>query len=308
MGRGKIAIRRIDNSTSRQVTFSKRRKGLIKKAKELAILCDAEVGLVIFSSTGKLSECASTSSIHADAVNGKAFSLSVAKSMRTIIERYNHQKGEPEQLLNPASELKVYSYQLQSKHCWITAIMFNFTAFLCTTAFIFQTYTTKEPMNSYEQGTEIRIRKTLPSIEHVSSSMFWQQEAENLRQQLQNLQENHRLLMGEQLYGLNVKDLQNLENQLEMSLRGIRQKKEQILTNEIQELNRKGHIIQQENVNLYKKVNLIRQENMELYKKVYGTRDANEASGNSFIPYGLNSRDGTHVPVHLQLSQPEQQT
>ncbi|KAJ1380199.1 hypothetical protein SESBI_46229 [Sesbania bispinosa] len=61
MGRGKIVIRRIDNSTSRQVTFSKRRKGLIKKAKELAILCDAQVGLVIFSSTGKLYEYASNS-------------------------------------------------------------------------------------------------------------------------------------------------------------------------------------------------------------------------------------------------------
>nr|GEW84102.1 MADS-box transcription factor 27-like isoform X5 [Tanacetum cinerariifolium] len=38
MGRGKIMIRRIDNSTSRQVTFSKRRSGLLKKAKEIAIL------------------------------------------------------------------------------------------------------------------------------------------------------------------------------------------------------------------------------------------------------------------------------
>jgi len=60
MGRGKIVIQRIDNCTSRQVTFSKRRKGLIKKAKELAILCDAQVGLVIFSSTGKLYEYANT--------------------------------------------------------------------------------------------------------------------------------------------------------------------------------------------------------------------------------------------------------
>ncbi|GFY86722.1 AGAMOUS-like 44 [Actinidia rufa] len=59
MGRGKIVIRRIDNTTSRQVTFSKRRTGLLKKAKELEILCDAEVGLVIFSSTGKLYEYAS---------------------------------------------------------------------------------------------------------------------------------------------------------------------------------------------------------------------------------------------------------
>ena len=60
MGRGKIVIERIDNSTSRQVTFSKRRKGLLKKAKELAILCDAEVGVIIFSSTGKLYEFSSS--------------------------------------------------------------------------------------------------------------------------------------------------------------------------------------------------------------------------------------------------------
>lgn len=60
MGRGKIAIQRIDNSTSRQVTFSKRRKGLLKKAKELSILCDAEVGVIVFSSTDKLYDYAST--------------------------------------------------------------------------------------------------------------------------------------------------------------------------------------------------------------------------------------------------------
>ncbi|MFS7989452.1 putative transcription factor MADS-type1 family [Helianthus anomalus] len=63
MGRGKIVIRRIDNSTSRQVTFSKRRSGLLKKAKELAILCDAEVGVIIFSSTGKLHEFSNTRSV-----------------------------------------------------------------------------------------------------------------------------------------------------------------------------------------------------------------------------------------------------
>ncbi|XXG55840.1 hypothetical protein AAC387_Pa03g3412 [Persea americana] len=66
MGRGKIVIRRIDNSTSRQVTFSKRRNGLLKKAKELAILCDAEVGLMIFSCTGKLYDFASTSFVYVD--------------------------------------------------------------------------------------------------------------------------------------------------------------------------------------------------------------------------------------------------
>ncbi|KAL8261638.1 hypothetical protein R6Q59_025687 [Mikania micrantha] len=60
MGRGRIEIKKIENVSSRQVTFSKRRAGLMKKAKELAILCDAEVGVVIFSSTGKLYEFASS--------------------------------------------------------------------------------------------------------------------------------------------------------------------------------------------------------------------------------------------------------
>lgn len=60
MAREKIKIRRIDNISARQVTFSKRRRGLLKKAEELAVLCDAEVGLIIFSATGKLFEYASS--------------------------------------------------------------------------------------------------------------------------------------------------------------------------------------------------------------------------------------------------------
>ncbi|KAK7308282.1 hypothetical protein VNO77_41884 [Canavalia gladiata] len=54
MGRGKIEIKRIENTTTRQVTFSKRRSGLIKKTHELSVLCDAQIGLIVFSSTGKL--------------------------------------------------------------------------------------------------------------------------------------------------------------------------------------------------------------------------------------------------------------
>uniref|UniRef100_A0A0D6QVA0 MADS-box domain-containing protein n=1 Tax=Araucaria cunninghamii TaxID=56994 RepID=A0A0D6QVA0_ARACU len=53
-GRGKIHMKRIANPVSRQVTFSKRKAGLLKKAHELSILCDAEIGLIIFSPSGKL--------------------------------------------------------------------------------------------------------------------------------------------------------------------------------------------------------------------------------------------------------------
>ncbi|KAB2052285.1 hypothetical protein ERO13_A12G102700v2 [Gossypium hirsutum] len=61
MVRGKTQMRRIENNTSRQVTFSKRRNGLLKKAFELSVLCDAEVALIIFSPRGKLFEFASSS-------------------------------------------------------------------------------------------------------------------------------------------------------------------------------------------------------------------------------------------------------
>ncbi|KAJ7960693.1 MADS box transcription factor AGAMOUS [Quillaja saponaria] len=61
MGRGKIEIKRIENTTNRQVTFCKRRNGLLKKAYELSVLCDAEVALVVFSSRGRLYEYANNS-------------------------------------------------------------------------------------------------------------------------------------------------------------------------------------------------------------------------------------------------------
>ncbi|GMI91027.1 AGAMOUS-like 17 [Hibiscus trionum] len=126
----------------------------------------------------------------------------------------------------------------------------------------------------------------------TSELKFWQREAAVLGQQLQNLQENHRQMMGEELSGLTIKDLQNLESQLEMSLRGVRMKKDQILMDEIQELTRKG--------------NLIHQENVELYKKVYGTRDVNGTNKELFVTNG-QSIEEDHEPVHLQLSHPQQQ-
>ncbi|KAJ4873276.1 Agamous-like MADS-box protein AGL12 [Raphanus sativus] len=58
MARGKIQLKRIENPVHRQVTFCKRRTGLLKKAKELSVLCDAEIGVMIFSSQGKLFELA----------------------------------------------------------------------------------------------------------------------------------------------------------------------------------------------------------------------------------------------------------
>ncbi|KAJ9153203.1 hypothetical protein P3X46_026668 [Hevea brasiliensis] len=53
MGRRKIEMKMVKDSNSRQVTFSKRRSGIFKKAHELATLCAAQIAIVVFSPGGK---------------------------------------------------------------------------------------------------------------------------------------------------------------------------------------------------------------------------------------------------------------
>ncbi|XP_059630308.1 agamous-like MADS-box protein MADS9 [Cornus florida] len=77
MGRGKIEIKRIENSSNRQVTYSKRRNGIMKKAKEITVLCDANVSLVIYASSGKMHEYCSPSTKLID-----------------ILDRYQKQSGK----------------------------------------------------------------------------------------------------------------------------------------------------------------------------------------------------------------------
>ncbi|KAG2661310.1 MADS-box transcription factor 57-like [Panicum virgatum] len=224
MVRGKIVIRRIDNSTSRQVTFSKRRNGLLKKAKELSILCDAEVGLIIFSSTGRLYEFAST-------------------NMKAVIDRYGKAKEEQLGVNNATSEL-----------------------------------------------------------------MLWQREAASLRQQLHDLQESHKQLMGEELSGLGVRDLQSLENRLEMSLRSVRMRKDHLLKSEIEELHRKGSMIHQENMELCRRANIMSQQKMELHRKLQASeqRDVADANTSSSTPYSFSIAHDADAPSNLEQIQSHQ--
>ena len=73
-------LKRIENKINRQVTFSKRRSGLLKKAREISVLCDADVALIVFSTKGKL------------------FDYSNEPCMKRILERYERYSYAERQL------------------------------------------------------------------------------------------------------------------------------------------------------------------------------------------------------------------
>ncbi|KAF8703208.1 hypothetical protein HU200_031997 [Digitaria exilis] len=76
MARGKVQMRRIENPVHRQVTFCKRRMGLLKKAKELSVLCDADIGVIVISPHGKI------------------YDLATNGNMQGLIERYRRTYSE----------------------------------------------------------------------------------------------------------------------------------------------------------------------------------------------------------------------
>ncbi|KAJ8506759.1 hypothetical protein OPV22_007645 [Ensete ventricosum] len=89
MARGKLQLRRIENPVQRQISFCKRRAGLLKKAKELSVLCDADIGIIVFSAHGKLYE------------------LATKGTMESLIERYRMTSSEAQSVcanVNPPQE------------------------------------------------------------------------------------------------------------------------------------------------------------------------------------------------------------
>ncbi|KAL6636891.1 hypothetical protein ACP70R_024463 [Stipagrostis hirtigluma subsp. patula] len=172
MGRGKVQLKRIENKINRQVTFSKRRSGLLKKAHEISVLCDAEVALIIFSTKGKLYEYATDS------------------CMDKILERYER-----------------YSY----------------------------------------------AEKVLISAESETQGN-WCHEYRKLKAKVETIQKCQKHLMGEDLETLNLKELQQLEQQLESSLKHIRSRKSQLMLESISELQRKERSLQEENKALQKEL------------------------------------------------------
>ncbi|XP_042396656.1 MADS-box transcription factor 6-like [Zingiber officinale] len=155
MGRGRVELRRIENKTNRQVTFSKRRGGLLKKAHELSVLCDAEIAVIIFSSRGNLFEFGS----------GEIYKT---------IERYQSHR-----------------------------------------------YAAQEITEDMNEGKN------------------WYQEFYKMKVKYNSLQCSYRHLHGDDLGQLKVKELQQLERQVELALSQIRQKRIKLLLDRIDELQQK---------------------------------------------------------------------
>ncbi|PIN10214.1 MADS box transcription factor [Handroanthus impetiginosus] len=171
MAREKIQIKKIDNVNARQVTFSKRRRGLIKKAEELSVLCDADVGLIIFSSTGKLFEYASS-------------------SMKEILERHILHSKHIDKLEQPSLELQL-----------------------------------------------------VEDINHSKLSKEVAQRSHQLRR-----------MRGEELHGLGIEELQDLEKSLEVGLTRVIEKKGEKIIKEINQLQEKGMQLVEENEQLRQQV------------------------------------------------------
>ncbi|PIA63220.1 hypothetical protein AQUCO_00200916v1 [Aquilegia coerulea] len=170
MGRGKVELKRIENKINRQVTFAKRRNGLLKKAYELSVLCDAEVALIIFSTRGKLYEFCSTS------------------SMLKTLDKY--QKS-------------------------------SYAALETSTS-------AKETQNNYQEYLRLKARVEI-------------------------LQQSQRNLLGEELGSLSTKELDQLEHQLDMSLKQIRCTKTQFMLDQLSDLQGKEQVLEEANSSLRRK-------------------------------------------------------
>ncbi|CAH8313199.1 unnamed protein product [Eruca vesicaria subsp. sativa] len=90
MGRRKVEIKRIESKSSRQVTFCKRRNGLMEKARQLSILCESSVAILIVSSTGKL------------------YSFSSGDGIAKILKRYEIQHADELKNLDLAEKSRNY--------------------------------------------------------------------------------------------------------------------------------------------------------------------------------------------------------
>ncbi|XP_023544399.1 MADS-box protein FBP24 isoform X1 [Cucurbita pepo subsp. pepo] len=182
MGRGKIAIRRIENRTTRQVTFSKRRAGVFKKTHELSVLCDAQIGLIVFSSNGKLFQYCTQPAC-----------------MDQIIRRYQIAVGNPipEQNMNHPEELERRLRIMRKDTDDLQLSLQRYTA---------EDFSTFQLRDLHD--IENRLQNSLDRVRARKSELL-QQQVDNLRRKVEKMLEDE----NEQIYHLIKEQQMAMEEQ-----------------------------------------------------------------------------------------------
>nr|BAH03320.1 MADS-box transcription factor [Habenaria radiata] len=211
MGRGKIEIKKIENPTNRQVTYSKRRAGIMKKASELTVLCDAELSLVMFSSTGKFSEYCSPST-----------------DTKSVYDRYQQVSG-----------VNLWSAQ-------------------------------------YE-----KMQNTLNHLKEIN---------DNLRREI-------RQRMGEDLDGLDIKELRGLEQNMDEALKIVRNRKYHVISTQTDTYKKKLKNSQETNKSLIRELETEEHAIFYVDEDPAGSYDGALALGNG-TPYLYFRTQPTHPNLH----------
>nr|AQM52305.1 AGL15-1 [Monotropa hypopitys] len=229
MGRGKIEIKKIENANTRQVTFSKRRVGLLKKANELAILCDAEVAVIVFSSTGKLFEFSNA-------------------GMRQTLSRYN-------KCLDSSKSALI------------------------------------------EKSPEAALVENKPQKQDFK-------EVDTLKDEIAKLKEKQMQLLDKDLTDMSMEELQHLEGRLNEGLLSVKERKEQLLMDQLEHSRVQEQRAMLENETLRRQVQELRgflpsseHSSRTAYLELYP-----EERSNSLVKHGSGSPDIVHnCAVDLQL-------
>ncbi|KAF1889400.1 hypothetical protein Lal_00024725 [Lupinus albus] len=247
MGRVKLEIKRIENTTNRQVTFSKRRNGLIKKAYELSILCDIDIALIMFSPSGRLSH------------------FSGRRRIEDVFTRYINL---PDQERDTAASFPELPYRrgIQNKEYLLRTLQqlrsendialqlakFNFewpnSTNFCFLVFYWFKQVPETLTPKLRTAHELQLRRIQAgNITHyeLESSLInpyleLQQEVSRLQQQLQLAEEQIRIYEPDSLKMTSMAELEASEKHLVDTLTHVIQRKEYLLNNHLSSYDQSG--------------------------------------------------------------------
>ncbi|KAJ4836134.1 Agamous-like MADS-box protein mads3 [Turnera subulata] len=257
MGRGRVELKMIENKINRQVTFSKRRHGLMKKAHELSVLCDAEIALIIFSSRGKVYDFGSS----------RFSAIPLDKELVLIIQ---------------CKEIPLIFWFLE-----LTDLYSSFPNEL-------------HVAKTLERYQRCCIAPQDSAIERETQG--WYHEVTKLKAKYESLQRTQRHLLGEDLGPLSVKELQNLEKQLEGALTLARQRKTQIMVEQMEDLRKKERHLGDLNKHLKFKLEAEGQ-NLKAIQDLWSSGAADGSSSYHVHPSQSNPMECDPGPV-LQIGYP----